>query len=84
MIPILTLVCFIWGTALYSLVALDALLLVVGHPAFLEDICEITNPVSVTGIESVAPELSQLAVSHLLGFFDLLRIELNLSWIDCI
>lgn len=84
MIPVLALVRFVGGTALDYLVALSALLLVVRNPALLEDISEITNPISVTGVESVASELSKLSVSHLLSFFNLLGIQLNLCWIDCI
>ena len=61
-----------------------ALLLVVGHPALLEDISECSNSVPVTSVEPVAPELPQLSISHLLRFLDLLGIELNLGGIDSV
>ena len=61
-----------------------ALLLVVRHPALLEDISECSDSVPVASVEPVAPELPQLSISHLLRLLDLLGIELYLSGIDSV
>jgi len=84
-VPVLALVGLVRRAAsLHDLIALVALLLVVGHPALLEDISECSNSVPVTSVEPVAPELPQLSISHLLRFLDLLGIELNLGGIDSV
>ena len=82
-IPVLALVGLVRRAAsLHGLIALVALLLVVRHPALLEDISECSDSVPVASVEPVAPELPQLSIGHLLRFLDLLGIELYLSGID--
>lgn len=84
-VPVLALVRLVGrATALSCLIALEAVLLVVVNSAPPEHFSKSTDSVSITGIQSVPPELSELAVGHLLGLLDLLRIELDLSRIDSV
>lgn len=81
MIPVFALICLVWRSTLDGLIALVALLLVVRHPALLEDISECSDSVPVASVEPVAPELPELSIGHLLRLLDLLRIQLYLSGI---
>jgi hypothetical protein len=64
-------------------VADGAILLVIGDPVLLEKDVEETQAVSITRVEPVPPELSHLALSHVLDFLHLRRCQLNLCWVDC-
>lgn len=57
-------------------------LLVIIDSILLEDIVECDDSISITCVEPISSKLLQLSIRHLLSFLQLLRIELNLSWVD--
>ena len=69
------------AAALHSLLALVARLQVIGHSALLEHVGESAKSVPVAGVESIAPELPQFSISHLLCLLHLLWIQLEVRWI---
>lgn len=84
-VPVLALVRFVRRvSALRCLIALVTVLLLIMHSTPPEHVGKSSDTVPVAGVEPVPPELSQFPVSHLLGLFNLLRIELNLRGINCI
>lgn len=57
-------------------------LLIIMNSDLLQLCLKQVDPISVTSVESIFSELLHLAIGHLLGFFDLLGIELDLTWVD--
>jgi hypothetical protein len=82
-LPVLSLIGLVWrATALSCLVALMTVLLLVMNSTTPKHIGKSSNSIPVTSVKTITPELSQFSIRHLLGLFNLLRIELNLRRID--
>ena len=86
-IPVFTLGGFV-GRAIVIvypiIIASLAVLLIVSDPASLQNLRQTSDSVSITTVESVSSELSHFSISHLFGLFDLLRVELDLGWVDSV
>ena len=71
-IVILVLLCSVW----WGVVAKVLDILVIDDSSFLQMICKITKPISITCIQSVSPKLFHLSIGHLFCLFNLLSIQL--------
>ena len=57
-------------------------LLVIMDPNLFKLCLKQVDSISITCVKPIFSELFHFSVSHLFCFFNLLRIELNLSWVD--